>query len=252
MRGAIVYKPDSETLAKDVHDFLTSNGYHANIVKNFEDLESYDYLIVVGGDGTILRTLQFVKNCPPIFAINTGRVGLLTHCEPNEYKDLLIKSLEKFDVEEFMRLECNVDGNELLALNEFAILCSIPAKLVDMRVYVDEVLVDSLRCDGMLVSTPLGSTAYALSTGGPIIDPYLSSILVVPVAPFKLGWKPWVVCDDRSIKLEFDKRVFVIADGQRRIEVGGDVTIAKSEYPARFFKLSNRLERMVSKLKNIC
>jgi len=252
VRGAIVYKPDSEKLAYEVKEFLNSKGYGTDVLKNFVGLESYDFVVVVGGDGTILKTLQFVKDCPPIFAINTGRVGLLTHCEPHEYRSLLIESLESFEFEEFMRLKCVVDGMEILALNEFAVLCSIPAKLVEMRVYVDEVMVDSLRCDGILISTPLGSTAYALSTGGPIIDPYLSSVLIVPIAPFKLGWKPWVVREERKIRLSFDKRVFVIADGQKRVEVEGEVKVSKSEFPARFFKIRNRLEKLVKKLRRIC
>jgi len=251
MRGAILYKQDSEKLAYEVHDFLVSNNYSARIIKNFDNLESYDFIVIVGGDGTILKALQNIKSCPPIFAINTGRVGLLTHCEPHEYKSLLIESLENFEVEEFMRLKCIVNDEELLALNEFAVLCSIPAKLLEMKIYIDDVMIESLRCDGVLVSTPLGSTAYALSTGGPIIDPYLNSILIVPVAPFKLGWKPWVVRDERKIKLEFDKSVFIIPDGQRRIEFRNSVTISKSEYPVRFFKVQNRLERLIGKLRNI-
>ncbi|ADB58585.1 NAD(+)/NADH kinase [Archaeoglobus profundus] len=252
MKGAIVYKPDSKDLAEEVREFVNANGFHAEVVSKSKDLEQYDYIIVIGGDGTILRVLQSVKNCPPIFAINTGRVGLLTHCEPYEYKDVLIKALNSFEVEEFMRLSCVVDGNEVLALNEFAVLCSVPAKLVEMTVYVDDVKVESLRCDGMLVSTPIGSTAYALSTGGPIIDPYLNSILIVPVAPFKLGWKPWVVKDDRVIRLEFDRSVFIVADGQKRFKHEQSVEITKSNHPARFFKISHRLKRTVEKLRNIC
>ncbi|WP_457548474.1 NAD(+)/NADH kinase [Archaeoglobus sp.] len=251
MKGAIVYKPGSKKLAEEVSEFVNSNGFHAEIVDIDKNLERYNYIIVIGGDGTILRVLQSVKNCPPIFAINTGRVGLLTHCEPHEYKDVVIKALSSFEVEEFVRLSCVVDGSELLALNEFAILCSTPAKLVEMNVYVDDVKVESLRCDGMLVSTPIGSTAYALSTGGPIIDPYLNSILIVPVAPFKLGWKPWVVKDDRVVRLEFDRSVFIVADGQSNIEHERSVEIRKSNYPARFFRISDRLKRTVEKLKKI-
>ncbi len=252
MKGAIVYKPDSKELAKDVAEFVNSNGFQAEIVDFDKNLERYDFIIVIGGDGTILRVLQSVKNCPPIFAVNTGRVGLLTHCEPHEYKSVLIEALSNFEVEEFMRLCCVVDDRELLALNEFAILCSTPAKLVEMNVYVDDVKVESLRCDGMLISTPVGSTAYALSTGGPIIDPYLNSILIVPVAPFKLGWKPWVVRDDRIVRLEFDRSVFIVADGQSKIEHEESVEIRKSNYPARFFRISDRLRRTVEKLKKIC
>ena len=250
MKGAIVHKPDSKALAVEVIDFLKSSGFDVRMTD--EDLERYDFIVVVGGDGTILRVLQKLRECPPIFAINTGRIGLLTHCEPQDYKERLLTSLRNFDVEEFMRLKCRVGDVEVLALNEIAILCSIPAKLVEMKIYVDDVLVDVIRCDGILVSTPVGSTAYSLSIGGPIIDPYLGSILIIPVAPFKLGWKPWVVRDDRIVRIEFDRSVFVVADGQETIRLDpGEVTIEKSEHPARFFKVENRIERIVERLKRI-
>lgn len=247
MRGAIVHKPDSRALAVEVREFLRSNGFDVRISNR--RLESYDFIVVVGGDGTILRVLQMLRECPPIFAINTGRIGLLTHCEPEDYKEYLLRSLNEFDVEEFVRLKC---GDELTALNEIAILCSAPAKLVEMRIYVDDVLIDVLRCDGVLISTPIGSTAYALSIGGPIVDTYLSSILIVPVAPFKLGWRPWVVRDDRVIRVEFDRRVFVVADGQKTLRLNpGEVTIRKYEHPARFFKFEKRIEKIVKRLKDI-
>jgi len=249
MKGVIFHKPNSKDLALEVESFLRSNGFDVEISER--NLESYDFIVVVGGDGTVLRVLQSLHVCPPIFAINTGRIGLLTHCEPENYKEKLLKSLRSFDVEEFMRLKCELDG-EILALNEIAIICSIPAKLVEMKVYVDDVLIDVLRCDGMLISTPIGSTAYALSIGGPIVDPHLNSILIVPVAPFKLGWKPWIVSESRTVRIEFDRSVFVVADGQNPLKLNpGELTVRRSEYPARFFKLENRIEKIVNRLKEI-
>ena len=253
MRGAIVSKPESREIALDVLEFLRNNDFNVELVEDFSTLSDYEFIVIVGGDGTILRVLQNLDQCPPIFGINTGRIGLLTHCEVGEYKEQLLKALKSFEFEEFMRLECRIGDKKLLALNEIAILCSTPAKLVEMEIYVNGTQIEKIRCDGLLVATSIGSTAYALSTGGPIVDPYLSSILIVPVAPFKLGWKPWVLKDDRVVEVSFDRGVFVVADGQSVVEVdSGSITVRKSNSPAKFFKIENRIEKIVKKLRSIC
>ncbi len=252
MKGGIVYKFDSYRIALEVLEFLKSIGFQAEIIENWSDACMYDFIVVVGGDGTILKLLQFLKECPPIFGINTGRIGLLTHCEPDEYREKLRKALTRFEVERFMRLESTVENQELLSLNEIAVLGARPAKLIDVEVFIDDVRVDEIRCDGILVSTQIGSTAYALSTGGPVIDPKLESILIVPVAPFKLGWKPWVVKSDKRIRIEFDREVFVVADGHKTIKTDrSPILIKKSKYYAYFFKMEDRMERIVKKLRSI-
>ena len=256
MRGAVTFKPIpiSREIASNVFRFLREKGFEVEIVEDFSNLDGFDFLVVVGGDGTILRVLQSLEDCPPIFGINTGKIGMLMHCEYTDYEEKIVSTLRSFEVEEFMRIECSIDGEVLLALNEIAILCSTPAKLVEMSVFVDGVKIDDLRCDGLLISTPVGSTAYALSTGGPIIDPHLESILIIPVAPFKLGWKPWVVCSHREIVVEFSRGVFVVADGQKTVEIKGEgvVKVKRSDKSAKFFKLDNRIGRIVKKLRGIC
>ena len=186
-------------------------GISAEIIEDWSLARKFDFIVSVGGDGTILRLLQFMDcKTPPIFGINTGKVGLLTHCD-EDYREHLLKAIKEFETEEFMRIECFVDGEKLLALNEIAILTAKPAKMINVKVFVDDVEVEDIRCDGVLLSTPIGSTAYALSTGGPIIDPYVESILMVPVAPFKLGWKPWVVSSSRTVRIEIDGDALIVA-----------------------------------------
>ena len=250
MKGAIICKPGSEKTAGEVLSFLESMGIQADIVENCSECETYNFVVTVGGDGTILRTLQQIRKCPPIFGINTGKVGLLTHATPKNFRERLSAALEKMEVEEFMRIECG----DLIALNEIALLTAMPARLVEFSIFVDGVEIERLRSDGLLISTPIGSTAYALSTGGPIIDPRIECTLIVPVAPFKLGWKPWVVGKHRKVEVKvISRQCLAIADGHTTLQIEPDTTLSfrKSRFPARFFKMENRIARIVGMLKNM-
>ena len=254
MRVAVVSKDVSGEIAREVEDFLIKARVDAEITEIDSELENYDLIVSVGGDGTILSILQQIKCCPPIFGINTGRVGLLTHAEVINFKEELNKILKGFEVEEFMRVECLInEESKLIAMNEIAILSSIPAKLIELRVFLDGDEIEYMRCDGMLFSTPMGSTAYALATGGPIIDPYLDSILIIPVAPFKLAWKPWVVNATRKIEVELHRDALAVADGQNlmKVKVGDKIKIVKSEHPAVFVKHPTRIRKIANKLCDI-
>ncbi len=253
MRACVVHKPDSKDIAMEVKDFLDEMGVESMIIDDWSDAVDYDFIVSVGGDGTILRLLQFIRErTPPIFGINTGKIGLLTHCDVN-FREALRRALRDFETESFMRIECRIDGERLLALNEIAVLTAKPAKMIGIRIRANGTTIEDMRCDGMLFSTPLGSTAYALSTGGPIVDPRLDAILIVPVAPFKLGWKPWVVDVSRSMEVRVSSEAFVVADGHgiARASKESILRIGKSNADAVFFKFENRLARIVEKLRII-
>ncbi len=253
MRACVVHKPDSANLAREVLDFLLEIGISSEIIEDWGEARNFDFIVSVGGDGTILRLLQFIDTkTPPIFGINTGKVGLLTHCDA-DFREHLLKAIEEFETEELMRVECSVDGERLLALNEIAVLTAKPARMVNVQVFVDGTRIEDMRCDGMLFSTPIGSTAYALSTGGPIVDPHVDSMLIVPVAPFKLGWKPWVVHADRVIEAKVDGEAFVVADGHKVVSADEDseIVLRKSKSPAVFFRIENRIGKIVEKLRLI-
>lgn len=257
MNVAVVYKRDSGEIAQEVIKFLNDRDISAEEFNYFSrELENYDFIVSIGGDGTILDILQEVKKCPPIFGINTGRIGLLNHSEKNDFKERLEDVLEgKAGTDEFLRIEGYINEERLTAMNEIAVLSAIPAKLVGIRVKVDGVETERVRADGMLFSTPVGSTAYALSAGGPVIDPHVQSILTVPIAPFKLGWRPWVVNQNRTIEVELNLgEAKVIADGRKSAELStkDTLTIKKYEHPAVFFKTrSERIEKIVSRIKTI-
>jgi len=265
MKAAVIYKPSSADIKNEIEQILKEKGV---IFKTFDvptkEIEKFDFIISIGGDGTILRILQEIKHCPPLLGINTGRIGLLTQIYPHEFRNALEKIVRgEIEVEEFMRLNCKISkeyesGKEtetLRAINEIAILTALPAKLIEVSIFVDDTLIDTLRSDGLLISTPLGSTAYALSAGGPIIDPSLDSFLIIPIAPFKLRWKPWVIGPEKKVKvlLHPDKKALVVADGQKVIKInpGTTVFISKSKHPVRFFKINKRFEKIVRKLEEL-
>ncbi len=248
MRAAVVYKTDN--LLERVTGLLKSMGIECETYTTpSAELEKFDFIISVGGDGTILRILQKIKHCPPIFGINTGRVGLLTHSGPENFETELKNCVERFEIEEFPRIRCR-GRDKLLALNEIAIVSRKPSKLIDVTVTVDGEEIDSLRCDGYIVSTQIGSTGYAFSAGGPVVEPYLDCLILIPIAPFRFGWKPYLLRINRRVEIEAENAV-VVADGQSSFELEGKVVIERSDWPARFFKKRGRFRRLFEKVKSI-
>jgi len=272
MRAAVVYKTDG--LVKRVEEALKRLEVEASFfTQPSEELENFDFIVSVGGDGTILRILQKLKRCPPIFGINTGRVGLLTHASPENFEEELRKAVEKFEVgllthaspenfeeelrkavenfevEKFPRICCSA-MKDVLALNEIAVLSRRPAKMIDVSVKVDGVDVERIRCDGFVVATQIGSTGYAFSAGGPVVEPYLECFVLTPIAPFRFGWKPYVVSMDRKIEIEAENAILV-ADGQKSVDFDRAAIVEKSEFPAVFFKNENRFRNLFGKVKSI-
>jgi NAD+ kinase len=218
--------------------------------------EGVELIISVGGDGTVLRNIAKMKDPLPILGINMGTLGFLVDVEPEDALETIEEVLYGFSYIERMRVDVFLNG-ELLdtATNEIAIMSAKPAKIIQFEVYVGDCLLDSMRADGVVFATPTGSTAYAMSAGGPIISPRVNAIVVVPVAPFKLSSRPWVIPSDSeiTIKLSAPKKEAVIAiDGQKSYRIKPDdiVKLKKSKFPARFVKISDTCfyERVQRKL----
>jgi len=198
-----------------------------------------DLVVVVGGDGTILRTVQQMKHQVPIIGINWGEVGFLADLEPSEACSFLSRLNAGFAVEKRMRVAFFKDGIHIGdALNEALIVTSRPAKMLRFSVLVDGVPAEQFRADGLLVSSPTGSTAYAMSAGGPIVDPRIQGILLVPLAPYMLSSRPHLISSDRSIaiRMESSKPAHLVIDGQQTINLRSNDTIdvSRSEQPALF------------------
>jgi len=198
-----------------------------------------DLVVVVGGDGSVLHTIQGLKAQVPVLGINWGEVGFLAELEPSEAPRFLANLRENFRIEKRMRIEISLNGEHLGdALNEAVILTSRPAKMLRFTVEVDGVPAEHFRADGMLISTPTGSTAYAMSAGGPIMDPRVEGFLLVPLAPYMLSSRPFVIASDRVLRitLESEKPARLVLDGQRTTELarGAVITVQRSGDPALF------------------
>jgi len=219
-----------------------------------EDLDT-DLLIIIGGDGTILRTIQKLKRQIPILGINFGRVGFLAEATPENALSMIDEVLADLTVEARMRLTIRINGDTLPhATNEAVIVTTRPAKMFAFRILVDGHELDCLRADGIVFATPTGSTAYAMSAGGPIVDPKVGGIVIVPLAPYKLSSRPWVVSAGSRITVEpipAFKDAAIVLDGHHTqpVRAGDIITITRADEPALFAKTGWRFyEKVRSKL----
>jgi NAD+ kinase len=175
-----------------------------------------DVIVTVGGDGTILRVLQNLPRPIPIVGINVGKIGFLAEVSPEDAFRVVDSLLDGFSVSAHSRLAISVNGKRLpSATNEAVIVTSRPAKILEYSVGIDDHVWDILRADGVIVATPTGSTAYAMSAGGPIVDPRVDAFLVVPLAPHKLSVRPLVVCGESVVLVKImGKDAALVVDGQ--------------------------------------
>lgn len=219
-------------------------------------LMDVDFIVSVGGDGTILRAIQRMVDPKPILGINMGTLGFLVDVEPNDAYKTMERLLFGFEVDERSRLMITIDGEELPpATNEVALITASPAKMLDFEISVNGSHLERLRADGMIFATSTGSTAYAMSAGGPIVDPHVDAIVLVPVAPFKLSSRPWVIRGDSMIKVELKlpgKEALVVVDGQNITAISSKqvLIMSRAKNPARFVKAKRDgfYEKVKSKL----
>jgi NAD+ kinase len=175
-----------------------------------------DIIVTVGGDGTILRVLQNLQHQIPIVGINVGKVGFLADIDPERAFSVVEGLLDGFRVSKHSRLGISVNNRRLpSATNEGVIVTSRPAKILEYSVQIDNHEVEVFRADGVIVATPTGSTAYAMSAGGPIVDPQVDAFLIVPLASHKLSVRPWVVHDQSTIVIKIrETDAAIVVDGQ--------------------------------------
>jgi len=234
--GVVARRDRAEALklAYRVYDFLKVSGYDVVVdedtykhLREFDEgdvlpLEDFDvdFIIVIGGDGTILRVEHKTKRDIPILGVNMGTLGFLTEVEPHETFFAISKLLEgEYYIDERMKLRTYLNGEARVpdALNEAAILTGIPGKIIHLRYYIDGGLADEIRADGLIISTPTGSTGYAMSAGGPFVDPRLNVVVIAPLAPIALNSRPMIVpaTSEVSVRNVSIRREIVLAiDGQ--------------------------------------
>jgi len=206
-----------------------------------------DLVVTVGGDGTVLKTaMTLPEQETPILAVNMGRRGYLTEVRPGKAMaavELVRKG--NYRLEKRAKLSVDMNGTHVVdALNEVVVSSGSPAKMLDLRIGVDSEQLLKFRGDGVIVSTATGSTAYALSAGGPIVDSSVDAFVVTFICPLDLV-RPTVVSMNRTLSLEMANqkvKVRVVADGRFQRELVRDVKmrIRKSKHYTSFVRLGRR------------
>ena len=182
---------------------------------SYADLDSsFDLFFSIGGDGTILRTVLYVRSLGiPILGINAGRLGFLATVQKEDIKKAVNSIVNKeYDVVERSLLQVSTSprkdafGDLNFALNEIAVSRKNTTSMITVATYLNDEYLTSYWADGLIVATPTGSTGYSLSCGGPVIAPSTSSIVLTPIAPHNLNARPLVIPDDTVIKLKVSGR----------------------------------------------
>lgn len=229
-------------------EFATGIGMKGFPLKEINKLA--DVVIVIGGDGTILRALQYVDK--PIFTVNTGELGFLAEVEP-KFAAAGIERIRKGDyqIEERIKLKVCL-GNRRLpdATNEVTLHSIQTTKIMEINVRIDGNLAENFRGDGLIVATPTGSTGYALAVGGPIVDPLVEAFVIAPIAPFRLSSRPLVTSADKEVTLEIadpGKHAQLAVDDIFRKKIGKEqpVRLTRSERKARFVRFGESFYQKV-------
>jgi NAD+ kinase len=212
--------------------------------KPLTDLRA-DLIVTVGGDGTVLKTCMSIPDPEtPILAVNMGRRGYLTEVEPGgAFKAIRLYMNGKCWLERRAKIAVHLDGRHIVdALNELVVSSGSPAKMLDLQLGVGTEELVKFRGDGVIISTPTGSTAYSLSAGGPIVDSSVDVYVITFICPLKFV-RPTVVSMDRnlSIQLADDRlKASVVADGrfQREIRKGVTLELRKAERSSVFVRMT--------------
>jgi len=182
-----------------------------------------------------------------------GTVGFLTEVEPDNIFECLDSLLSyDFFIEERLQLDVFCDDEWITVLNELVIMTSQPGKMLDLEISVDDELVDNVRADGLIISTPSGSTAYAMSAGGPIVDPRVEAAVIIPICPFKLNTRPKIVPADSRMTVKFlnkNKKGLAVLDGVNNKEYGymEEIKLRKSDVVAYFVRFRKNFYESVNK-----
>ena len=248
---ANVGKKEIPALVRDVEQWANDNDLQLFLPQGLKNLDSLpsnytlydhdkppivDFLLCLGGDGTLLSGVRLFSNpMVPVLGLHIGGLGFLAQIVPDE----LIEKLDlirdgKFSIQDRLVLNAeishNSDNNTYFAINDFVVQNKVAYRVTSLDLYINGKHVSDYKSDGIIISTPTGSTAYSLSSGGPIVQPDVFSIVVTPIAPHSLTSRPLVLPPDVEIEFRFNghskKELKLICDGQH-IEHFTDESIVK-------------------------
>lgn len=207
-----------------------------------------DIVIALGGDGTILSTARAVmKHQIPILGINMGSLGFLTGVESLEFEAAIKKLSEgKYNIEERMMLKCSImsNGNKNFynSLNDIVISKGTLSRIFKYNIFIDGNFYTSFKADGIIISTPTGSTAYSLSAGGPIVYPTLDVMLLTPICPHSMQMRSIILEGNSNVNVQICKKnesIFLTVDGQKSIDLRycEDILIKRNDVKCKLIKI---------------
>ena len=224
-----------------------------------EAVSECDCILSIGGDGTLIHSAYYSAwGQKPLVGINTGKLGFLCQIEVERMEPALKRILEgDFHLERRMALSVSLEGEKTeemdFAINDIIVSKTPQSNIADFEIQCNDRPIDHYQADGIIFSTPTGSTAYSLSAGGPVLDPSLDAILVVPLCPHSISTRPIVFSAHNRITIRSRSRLMLVADGQKKIFVspGTPVTIKRSRLSAHFvtFMENEFFEILTTKIK---
>lgn len=275
------YQNDTRPIIRDIFLFFNNNKVELVIEENFLKIlyeqeilkkeyktfndykcldSSFDILVSIGGDGTILRAATFVRDSGiPILGINAGRLGFLAKVQKEDIEQFLQIVLEKkYTISErtLLSLECSPENeqiNELnFAMNEVTVSRKDTTSMITIDTSLNDEHLNSYWADGLIISTPTGSTGYSLSCGGPVLTPEVKGLVITPIAPHNLNARPLVIPDDTEIKLKVSGREeqYLVSLDSRIATLNNNsvLTIKKTPFKIKMVEIPN--ETFLKTLRN--
>ncbi|MFC2101346.1 NAD kinase [Bacteroidota bacterium] len=237
-----------ESFFIDIKDHITLNEY--KLFKDYHDLiENVQFLISLGGDGTMLDTISLVRDSGiPILGVNMGRLGFLASIN-KERIILAVDSLQSGAYKLDKRTLINIiNQNELFgklnyALNDVTIYKKDPMTMITIKVFINDEFLNSYWADGLLIATPTGSTAYSLSCGGPILTPDSNNLVITPIANHNLSVRPVVIPDSSIVRVRVvgrENSYFVGLDSRSKsVESSTEISIQKADFKINLVQMSD-------------
>lgn len=259
-------------LAKNGHGVFFHDNLHKSLAESKVSIEEkydvfstgeilqsrIDYLLCIGGDGTMLDTLTIVRETGiPVLGFNTGRLGYLATSNPKDVAkvvDELSKKSYHIDKRTILKLEADQElfGGFAYALNDFVIHKKDSTSMITVHTYLNGEFMNTYWADGLIVATPTGSSAYSLSCGGPILIPQSASFAITPIAPHNLSVRPVVIPDNTVLSFEIEGRVksYLISLDSRNcsIKKGTQIAVKKADFTFNLIRLSD--ENYLDALRN--
>jgi len=247
---------------KELNDFISGQpdfNPHNLVFKDYSDLKNnVDVMLTLGGDGTILGTVDLLRDSEiPVIGINFGRLGFLASVNKNDISaaiHALINKQYTLDKRVLLEIESNpvVFKNQNTALNDITIHKRDDAAMITIHAFLNDEFLNSYWGDGIIVSTPTGSTAYSLSCGGPIVIPQSGNFVITPISPHNLNVRPIVVSDSNKLTFKIETRssnYLISCDSKTEIiDTNSVFTISKADYSFNLIRLNN--ESYLSTLRN--